>query len=413
MPETHEVITKVWIAPGCIVCDACENDCTLPVCGNGIKDVGEECDDGNDVDGDGCESDCTVTPGAPVCGNGIVEGDEECDDGNQRDGDGCESDCTLPFCGNGIVDRGEQCDPGLDDTCEPDCTLPFCGNGVVDDGEECDDGNRQNGDDCENDCTLPVCGNGIVDDGEECDDGNDVAGDGCESDCTITPPPDFVRDIGSAQAKAAGTRATVSVPDEPVPVGDTVVVTVAMTNVAGTVTCGDTKGNVYTVDAQASNPDAGSGGTRTIICSAYVTHELENAVTTSPMHTTPADSVFVNYPTAKGVAMTVYEFENLSPHPLHETLAAADSSPGPKPPLFFTTTAQNALVITATATATTVVGTFTPGDGWTALTDTSTTGSGRNSAIMPEYRITPGGDTPIAWKYGSSHAWAAATAALR
>src|SRR3954471_2391852 len=25
--ETHKVVTKVWIAPGCIVCDACENDC--------------------------------------------------------------------------------------------------------------------------------------------------------------------------------------------------------------------------------------------------------------------------------------------------------------------------------------------------------------------------------------------------
>src|SRR5215217_1896254 len=27
MAETHSIITKVWIAPGCIVCDACENDC--------------------------------------------------------------------------------------------------------------------------------------------------------------------------------------------------------------------------------------------------------------------------------------------------------------------------------------------------------------------------------------------------
>ena len=27
MAETHQVVTKVWIAPGCIVCDACENDC--------------------------------------------------------------------------------------------------------------------------------------------------------------------------------------------------------------------------------------------------------------------------------------------------------------------------------------------------------------------------------------------------
>jgi cytochrome b6-f complex iron-sulfur subunit len=27
MPETHKEVVKVWIAPGCIVCDACENDC--------------------------------------------------------------------------------------------------------------------------------------------------------------------------------------------------------------------------------------------------------------------------------------------------------------------------------------------------------------------------------------------------
>ncbi|MBI1337100.1 MAG: Rieske 2Fe-2S domain-containing protein [Phycisphaera sp.] len=27
MAETHKEITKVWIAPGCIVCDACETDC--------------------------------------------------------------------------------------------------------------------------------------------------------------------------------------------------------------------------------------------------------------------------------------------------------------------------------------------------------------------------------------------------
>src|SRR5215213_6173264 len=27
MAETHQEIVKVWIAPGCIVCDSCENDC--------------------------------------------------------------------------------------------------------------------------------------------------------------------------------------------------------------------------------------------------------------------------------------------------------------------------------------------------------------------------------------------------
>ena len=32
----------------------------------------------------------------PVCGDGVVEGDEVCDDGNNENGDGCQADCTLP-----------------------------------------------------------------------------------------------------------------------------------------------------------------------------------------------------------------------------------------------------------------------------------------------------------------------------
>lgn len=36
--------------------------------------------------------------GTPVeCGNGVVEGDEQCDDRNDVDGDGCYSNCTLPY----------------------------------------------------------------------------------------------------------------------------------------------------------------------------------------------------------------------------------------------------------------------------------------------------------------------------
>ncbi|MCX4239579.1 DUF4215 domain-containing protein [Paraliomyxa miuraensis] len=36
-----------------------------------------------------------TTQPEPVCGNGILESIEECDDGNQVDGDGCDADCTL------------------------------------------------------------------------------------------------------------------------------------------------------------------------------------------------------------------------------------------------------------------------------------------------------------------------------
>ena len=31
-----------------------------PICGDGILDVGEACDDGNDIDDDGCANDCTL-----------------------------------------------------------------------------------------------------------------------------------------------------------------------------------------------------------------------------------------------------------------------------------------------------------------------------------------------------------------
>lgn len=89
----------------------------------------EECDDGNTVDGDGCEANCTITPvDRPACGNRQIDPGEECDDENQIPGDGCEPDCRRtpqPVCGNGKTEAGEQCDdenqtPG--DGCEPDCT---------------------------------------------------------------------------------------------------------------------------------------------------------------------------------------------------------------------------------------------------------------------------------------------------
>jgi len=61
-----------------------------------------------------------------LCGNHIKEGSEECDDGNQINGDGCDVNCTVTACGNHIVDPGEQCDNGLHASgngCEADCTF--------------------------------------------------------------------------------------------------------------------------------------------------------------------------------------------------------------------------------------------------------------------------------------------------
>lgn len=41
-----------------------------------------------------------------MCGNGIVEAGEQCDDGNTNNTDSCRTNCTTntPVCGNGTVE---------------------------------------------------------------------------------------------------------------------------------------------------------------------------------------------------------------------------------------------------------------------------------------------------------------------
>jgi large repetitive protein len=107
------VLAAAAVAPGCSCGDDTE---TNPDCGDGIIDTAEQCDDGNTVDGDGCSRTCSIEggPGGNAgmggaggsvggggtggmmaeCGNGMVEAGEQCDDGNDVTLDGCESDCT-------------------------------------------------------------------------------------------------------------------------------------------------------------------------------------------------------------------------------------------------------------------------------------------------------------------------------
>lgn len=60
-------------------------------CGNGLLDQGEECDDGNLNNIDGCTNSCRTN----VCGNGRVDANEQCDDGGVSSGDGCSATCQI------------------------------------------------------------------------------------------------------------------------------------------------------------------------------------------------------------------------------------------------------------------------------------------------------------------------------
>ena len=84
-----------------------------------------------------------------VCGDALVGPDEDCDDGNQIDGDERSNECTTALCGDGRVSAGESCDgePGCTDEC---VWFSQCGNGITEYGEECDDGNGDEHDSCNN-----------------------------------------------------------------------------------------------------------------------------------------------------------------------------------------------------------------------------------------------------------------------
>ena len=81
------------------------------------------------------------------CGNGTTEAPEACDDGCLAgvpnvcepidDGDGCDSNCTVTGCGNGIMTAGEDCDDS--NTANGDCCSATCQFDAV--GATCDDAN--------------------------------------------------------------------------------------------------------------------------------------------------------------------------------------------------------------------------------------------------------------------------------
>ena len=74
-----------------------DGDPAPPNCGDGQVDVldGEQCDDGNTMDGDGCSANCQLELLGETCGDGNLDNLEICDDNNLANGDGCNPTCNL------------------------------------------------------------------------------------------------------------------------------------------------------------------------------------------------------------------------------------------------------------------------------------------------------------------------------
>jgi cysteine-rich repeat protein len=108
------------------------------LCGNGVKDPGEDCDDAASFANNTCDKNtCKAIP--IVCGNGLIQPGEQCDDTTSFNNNTCgklggtpagaNNACqTIPVaCGNGLVQPGEQCEPPNTATCDATCqTISAC-----------------------------------------------------------------------------------------------------------------------------------------------------------------------------------------------------------------------------------------------------------------------------------------------
>lgn len=211
--------------------------CTPVGCGNDVLEIGEACDDGNPISGDGCSADCRSNE---TCGNALLDpaAGEACDcgDGSQPLPPGCvqpNSDaagatcslaCTLHGCGDGIIAAPEQCEGsdlnnltcgdygyyGGTLACTPLCLFDLsacserCGDGTKNGSEACD-GTDFGGADCRTygyyDATSLKCNGGC---GVDLSDCTGYCGDGVKNGaelCEGAPPEslqciDFGFDVG-------------------------------------------------------------------------------------------------------------------------------------------------------------------------------------------------------------------------
>jgi cysteine-rich repeat protein len=132
-----------------------EVDQPVYICGNGVVEPGEDCDDDDAIKDTVCDATCHFT-----CGNGVVDAeadiDELCDTGiasgsgacprSCDDGVACTDDvlsgaeCRAECVHSAITARvtGDGCCPvGADAATDGDCSS-ICGNGIVEPGEICD-----------------------------------------------------------------------------------------------------------------------------------------------------------------------------------------------------------------------------------------------------------------------------------
>jgi cysteine-rich repeat protein len=203
----------------------CSTACQPTACGDGVLNAGEQCDEGEDEDGNPLNtetSSCLPNCQWNTCGDGFAYIEEtpgtnnpndleDCDDQNDDNNDACIDTCAWNSCGDtyqytrGYSDDPDEAEYDSDEDGNPEADNPFP-------LEECDDGDDSNNDGCirtqttfgggEDEgpgimgyvCNFNRCGDGqaytskTAGDGnpfpeEDCDDNNSSNTDSCLNSC--------------------------------------------------------------------------------------------------------------------------------------------------------------------------------------------------------------------------------------
>jgi hypothetical protein len=169
------------------------------VCGDGVVDGSEECDQGvatNGTPGSCCSATCTFQPDDTVCSDdNACTRTDTCQAGTCTGGDPvvctaldqCHDagtcDSTTGICSNPAKPEGLACNDDNACTTGDSCTAGVCVGGAP---PNCDDGNV-----CTDDACNPATGCVYVNNSNPCEDGNAcTTGDICSSGaCEGGPPP--------------------------------------------------------------------------------------------------------------------------------------------------------------------------------------------------------------------------------
>ncbi|MEM6558192.1 MAG: hypothetical protein AAF605_00270 [Myxococcota bacterium] len=79
------------------IADACRTDCREAFCGDGVQDSNESCDDGNAIDGDGCDSSCGISEADDDGADDDSPQDDSETGGGSDDDSGCAATGSAPF----------------------------------------------------------------------------------------------------------------------------------------------------------------------------------------------------------------------------------------------------------------------------------------------------------------------------